>query len=463
MGTILQVARSVTSGLTLRNVLIYLVSLGIPFSLDHADSIAEFFDLTPRCPESAVSSSVLLYQWVVTLGPRKPRAHFVRLILIDAHTEPQDITSETSPCAQRDFMASLLTTVALGDPAVIVIDKFYPPDNCTPDQSAKLMAAVDEVSGRLPLVLLRYKQSEAQLQAIDPEKLRVLHKKRAVVSYKTLAFGGDVKYGLKTLNLDERKIPLEWPVFPADLFERLNAPELVKITPERQDTVAVAAARLYDPGALMQGTIRSLIHNNVHPYTSFLRMSEIPTYSPIDLICGRDHARDVDWRTQCATPNPQSASLKELRNRVVVIGQNASSDIHATVIGRIPGVVLQANYIESLLDDRYLKPANVFLEVAISISWFAVVEYFFALYEKRPVRALILSSASLVVLWLLTYDIAVLQMGYYIVLWPPSALAIIGRFGSLKLDAYRRKKPNVPGEPPQPTNAGASNLRVSSL
>src|SRR5882762_10500555 len=55
----------------------------------------------------------LWYERVVTLGYRKPRPHFVRLVTV---TPPQD------PCSYRALLADLLGRIAKLRPTIIVLD-----------------------------------------------------------------------------------------------------------------------------------------------------------------------------------------------------------------------------------------------------------------------------------------------------------------------------------------------------
>lgn len=406
-------------------LLLYAAFVALPLFLEHAP---EIFDLGPGTQEhSILSAPIYLYQWIVTFGPRKPRAHFVRLVLIDRMTEPDKITSETSPCAQREFMARLLYALAAAQPAVIAIDKYYPPDSCTAEQSAGLVAALKSVSQRVPVVLLKNDEGPSGLESRDSEKLEVLEKKGAVVRFPTMDFGPNVTYGLKTLNADERKIPLHWPVISEDEFEKQAASELERRSFNLQDTLAVAVVRQYDSGALTQNALQWFENRNTHPFTSFLEESKIPTYSPTDLICATTHARDIDWCDLCTTPDPSYDGLKQLRNRVVIVGQNSSQDIHHTVIGRVPGVVLQANYIESLLDDRYLKPSPWEVELLFSALGLLLLEWAFLCLEDHPFGALFTYAGSVALLWFVCSDFAILQLGWYLVAWLPSALGVTAR------------------------------------
>lgn len=423
---------------SISRLLLYSAFVALPLFLEKAP---EVFNLSPDGQESSIlSAPVYLYQWIVTFGPRKPRAHFVRLVLIDRKTEPDDITSETSPCAQRTFMARLLPALAAAQPAVIGIDKYYPPDTCTAKQSAGLVSAVKDVAQKVPIVLLNDDAGPSELESSPPEKLKALEKKGAVVSFPTLDLSPNVTYGLKTLNADERKIPLHWPVISSRDFDRQSASELAHHKAERKDTLTVAVVRQYDPGALTGDAIQWFEDRNTHPFTSFLEESKIPTYSPIDLICGKNQARNIDWRKACLEPNPRYDGLKQLRNRVVIVGQNSSQDIHHTVIGRIPGVVLQANYIESLLDDRYLKPSPWEAELVFSALGLLILEWVFVRLEDNPPAALLTYGGAVALLWFLCSDFVILQLGWYLVAWLPSALGVTARTLELLATKARPKK-----------------------
>ena len=75
--------------------------------------------------------------------------------------------------------------------------------------------------------------------------------------------------------------------------------------------------------------------------------------------------------------------------------------------------------------------------LGVAAAWLGLIEWIFTRFEKRPFQALVLSAASTALLWLITYDIAVLQMGRYVVLWPPSAMAMLGRYLLLKVEAKK--------------------------
>src|SRR5205807_673579 len=73
-----------------------------------------------------------------------------------------------------------------------------------------------------------------------------------------------------------------------------------------------------------------------------------------------------------------SIDRRHLRHRIVVIGDLAS-DMRMSVIGRVPGVILQANYIESLLDQRYFGGLGLWVTGGTSFVFLLIV---YMIFEK---------------------------------------------------------------------------------
>jgi CHASE2 domain-containing sensor protein len=109
-------------------------------------------------------------------------------------------------------------------------------------------------------------------------------------------------------------------------------------------------------------------------------------------------------------------------------------DLHETVLGEVPGVVLQANYVESQLDDRYLKPVGKWRALTVNLLWVALIEVCFVRWTS-PQRALFFSVLSVVFLWLMCYIIVF--GGYFLPIWQQNIwfLLITLRW----LEAWREK------------------------
>ena len=105
-------------------------------------------------------------------------------------------------------------------------------------------------------------------------------------------------------------------------------------------------------------------------------------------------------------------------------------DIHdrwGTYIGRVPGYVLQANYLEALLDGRAYRPVSLFYQLLISAVWFAVVELPFWFHKFSSFGALMRSFALSLLIMFVLYYLLLVNFGWYVSVAPPSALAITGR------------------------------------
>jgi CHASE2 domain-containing sensor protein len=85
-------------------------------------------------------------------------------------------------------------------------------------------------------------------------------------------------------------------------------------------------------------------------------------------------------------------------------------------------MVLQANYLESLLDDRYFTPLSRGVEIVLIVVCFVMVELIFH-FSKSSHIGLLRSAAFVALLWSVCYVLMV-EGGYIVTLWIPTSLAI---------------------------------------
>ena len=73
---------------------------------------------------------------------------------------------------------------------------------------------------------------------------------------------------------------------------------------------------------------------------------------------------------------------KDLHDKVVLIGDEEGDD-HISVLGeKTPGVILHANYVQSLLEQRIFLPVPFVVTFALYITWFAFTNWRF--WKARP-------------------------------------------------------------------------------
>jgi CHASE2 domain-containing sensor protein len=123
------------------------------------------------------------------------------------------------------------------------------------------------------------------------------------------------------------------------------------------------------------------------------------------VLCGRD----VKPGENAIACSGQGRELKVLRGKVVLIGElNRDEDEHSTVMGRIPGLYLQANFIEALLDDRYyqgMPDLNYALGFAFLVCLEAILVFLGSSWVKKAAAIAILVLGILSLLYIIISDL----------------------------------------------------------
>ena len=424
--------------LSTSRITLYLVLLLVPLH-------AEIWDYFEKCPRGELSWSQKLseapfgYQRVTTSSHRPPRAHSVKIISLAKGQEPDDIFAPHL-CRQRVFISKLLERVESFHPAVIVIDKYFSLEGCEekePNERLRNSVATSPVPIIIGLQTLTGRQIERDERFTAAEKKAIGATCLMLAPYFKFddrSFRSTVKYGLTRLNQDTRKIPLQWSVYgePADLDRG---------TPSSMATLSLATAEQFEQGMPHARVLDELLSQGNHPFTGFLR--EIPTISATEVLCGKKPWTDPNWENCQGKDLPADDGLQ---SRIVIIGEFGNEiDLHESVIGEISGVVLQANYVESLLDDRYLSPVNKWISLLVNLLWVVIVELCFA-YSSSPKRGLFCSVVSLLVLAAICY-LLVLD-GYFLPVWVQTVwLLLIGvRWAEAERGRIRLPWQNAPTE-----------------
>ena len=98
----------------------------------------------------------------------------------------------------------------------------------------------------------------------------------------------------------------------------------------------------------------------------------------------------------------------------MVIGEDIPEmDHHDTVVGNMPGYILQANYIESLLDDRLIRPVPEAINLTYGLLIYAIFEWILWYYHDRRFHGF-LCVCALFLGAVLTVYLSVTLVGYYL-------------------------------------------------
>jgi len=397
-----------------------------------------------------INPAALLFQKAVTSGFKKPRNNYVVLVLLDDKV-PQ--ATRDNLCLQRRYVAEVVDRISHACPAAIALDLTFSQETCpqtNPDlyqSTVELQRAIAAVPRTIPVVIAQRTIDATYMLKKSPQKLADLRdhhgfKDSEVILEPQVAFDSTdrnkVTLGLYTFNEDRRKVPLSWSAYS-------SLDTVGNEKPTAIDTFSVAVAKAFRPDPRIISQIRTFQDHDSHPLTSFLTQREILCFSAFDILAGGTHASLS--QEKCRSTDTDTDPLEQINHRIVVIGKDDPRiDRWDSVIGEVPGAVLQANYIESILDSRLLKPVEGWLSVVAALAWLGLIEVIFRLWANNPHRAVLTAFLATAVVWVLLYDVALMQWGYYLVLWPPSIVAILWRYVLLLSERKRGHTGNARAE-----------------
>jgi CHASE2 domain-containing sensor protein len=398
--------------------LAYTVLIFVPFIVEHATDTNEL-----SCSQFSRTSRSF-YRFLSAPGYRKPRAHYVHLVTIQDEVDPS--AAVTDNCTRRRYLTKLLPALALQDPAVIVLD-FSPntAGSCPAEVDTALSDALQQVARKVPVVVGEWAKSSGERSKEEQSSLSSQHfgeNDLLLIDPRWIrgkAAGQQVTYGVTTILCDNRAVPLSWYVFSPTGTNGAY-------TREQVASLSAATIRAYEesdkPAALQAG----LAHQNP-PLISFLEGSAFGHTDAIDLICpGRKDA--ANWES-CL---PTEGAPTHIRSRVALVGLGSNpmrSDYHASILGEVPAYLLQANYIEALLDDRLLWQVSPWLQLALSAILVGLIHLVFVFFSRffskdESVKAHIaaqtialIASLMLVVIVFLVCRLLALVGGWYLDFW----------------------------------------------
>jgi CHASE2 domain-containing sensor protein len=409
------------------------------YVLEHAAEIGEQMGIEVNHNWVDAQSA---YQRLLYLGPRPLSSNYVTLVFLNSKELP---FLNSSACDLRRFIARLLPKLVDAHPAVIVFDYAFVANKCpaTDPGSQALVSAVSESNPEMPLVLGLGTLTRAEAQSTEDSSHEISDRDRfgaGDLILQTPFLEKDtpsLSWGLIRLNRDLQRIPITWSV------RRSSSTDPTAYSAE---SLAFAAAKAYrSPFPKAAVKLEELKLMRAHPQTTFLQMDAIPSVSAFSALCGAPAVGGEDWRTCSKPENSQTPELQEMRakirDRVLVVGwRDDVNDQHLTQIGLLPGPVVQANYIEALLDWRYLTPAALWLQLVVGLSWLIIFEMIFWQESFATWKAAIYAVVLCAILGILIYYVAAINFGTYFSLWPPGIVALFIRIGQRTIDAAKKKK-----------------------
>jgi hypothetical protein len=375
------------------------------------------------------SMSERLYDPIAERGVRaagSPRVAIVQIVQPDLL---EDV------CASRAFLTRLVPDLAMLGAQVVMIDKYYSRSSCDneainmPFQSALESSSIPVVVGE-PSDALPAGTNAAGCLAKAPDGMGFRP-------------GTSVLQGLTRLNADTLKIPIRWPIFDAT-----KTPS-TQLAAAQGDTLSFVAAQAADPGIETRGMLPKFISSAVDPYTTFI---DLPTISEMTALCSAEHdpvvinGKTIDCTKSRRPPRDLTADHQSLLGKVVAVGDISDDDMQNFPGGNKPGVYLQANYVESLLDQRFLTEVPIYLTLGVLLLFIIAVYCLYWAhgpdhkpYISTPEKAGIASLIAFAALVVLSFQ-ALLIWQYFTPLWALWGAGFFLVFRYLEESGYHRSQ-----------------------
>jgi CHASE2 domain-containing sensor protein len=406
----------------------YVLVFSIPLVLENAAEIAEHVPAL----EPVLKSGARLYQKIATASPRPVMSRFTALVKLSTDTLPANILRNACD-GQREFLSRLLPRIAAARPSMIVLDFAFAAESCDQQQTTDptggtrhLVERLEEVAEQSPIVIG---------QVLEKGEDRVIKPSISIPE------SPRITYGLLVFNRDTRKVPLSWHVYRSRAEAEDDATE-----PKRVPTLALQAAVVYRSTFPDGGKqLAQLVETRQHPFTGFMPEEAFTSVQPLRLMCNAEHAAAQAWKS-CADTEGDAAERDKLRGKIAVVGWQ-QDDEWDTVAGEMPGYIVNANYIEALLDDHYLKPVAFWWQLALSIVWVLLIELpFHPHWQLAKNTALLISLLIWLAVAFSVYYFAVVLAGYFTVLFVPSLVALLIRFIQHWYEDRTHRKEQAHGE-----------------
>lgn len=311
-----------------------------------------------------------VYQKLITAGPRELRQNYTALVVINPDEDDDykqahlNIHNPCEPDGARTALAKILDKIAGQNPSAIVIDKFFSVTCKDDDKGTKnlkeALKNLQKTSPYIPIVVGMLAPYGTEHSGSVP----ILEKSQLFPTSESDNMK-NIHQGIVNTDPDNRKLALTWLV-KSD--ENAKAKEI--------DTLAFAAVKAYyqtqsGPSTTEYPEIIKLSVLNKNPYISFID----PAKFELKISAGKLIKSD------------SSENFPQLRGKIVIIGESGNQyDKHDSVFNsKMDGFILQANYIEAMLDQRYYESIP-WLDYVIGFFVFAAVYAVDAVYaaDKAP-------------------------------------------------------------------------------
>ena len=414
------------------------------------------FDASNPCALTDASQSSIsarMYLPIARWALRYTPSPSVAIIYIDPASDPPDLIINT--CASRAFLARLITDLNTLSAHVIVIDKYYSANGCAEqDKNAAFIKAME--GSKVPIVVGQQTHPLPQTSAASG----------CLALTPKLEFSptSKVHYGLTRIDNDDLKIPLRVPVYPDPAAIPGTQPAATTsaapapLPAATGDTLSLVAAKLVNPRIESNHTLSKLLAKQNDPYTTFLNL---PHITGLTALCSAEPSPrapidgqpgDALCKPWVRDPEDLDGNQLSLAGKIVVIGdisgadqKNFPSDMAPFPPGTRPGVFMQANYIQALLDHRFLQEIPTPVTLGLLVVYVLIVYVLYWAHDQTGHPRFTLDQAGFWSLVVLAGVVAcsflfLVTMSYFTPLWALWGAGVFMAFRYLEASGHHRSQ-----------------------
>lgn len=350
--------------------------------------------------------------WLHKFLPNDTRP--IGIVTLDRRNETEEVMGNL--CLQRSFTSRLLRKIAQAEPSVIVLDAHYMKATCPEQDDNATRSLHDALSklgnARIKTVVALYPDPDPNKLYKDPTKgsgqLEV-----QVLKLDQEDFVADDKEHIQSGLVREeegdlQRLALSWPIYLSDNDSRNN-----KVT--NLKTLAWMASIAFDVRFEREPILDKL--QDESPFTSRTPKEKFKIFSASQVLCGQVKA--PNWRV-CESP-----LIPELRQfPIILVGlDDPDQDIFQTSLGKMPGVVLQANSIFSILNKRIYRPVQKWIQALLESLYIVAIGLIVRKFGLGFKLALLLCGITALIECVIAIILAHEWM--YLEMWVPLASVIL--------------------------------------
>ena len=130
-------------------------------------------------------------------------------------------------------------------------------------------------------------------------------------------------------------------------------------------------------------TNHCLLYTSEHPFIGFIEPEAVSRLNALAFLCSGPDRTEIESRYSLHCADHENGAVLA-GSQVFVLGDDVpGKDRHVLFGNDVPGMYLHANYIESLLQGRYLRHLGRGWDIAILVLWLVVLYLLFWLLNPE--------------------------------------------------------------------------------